>query len=254
MAKPGITSKLSNLRLPSKKWLVGGGIIAAGLLALTQCGDDGEQNASSGSEAATPVDTSKTYYQIINDATLSDQDSPDKTGYDDNDLVMARGSCVEGVFSGGTQIEGDRTYRVRATDAEGNVKEGYVFLGHVGDKALDPTRADFTCKTQFVTATATPQSSAPVVPTYVAGETLRLRDGSKATEIWGTLATGSCVTFAGGRDGDLIQIGHLAQGENPQDMQYKWVVEAHLQTSTIPADRCYARVTQGADAGITPNF
>lgn len=253
MAKPGITSKLSNFRLPSKKWLIGGGIVGAALLALTQC--DGEDNkGQKASEAAAPADPSKTYYQIIHEATLSDKDSPDKAGYDDNDPSLAAGSCVEGLFSGGKQIEGDRTYRVRASDAEGNVKEGYVFLGHVGDQNLDPKVQGFTCTATFIAATTTVKTPEPKIPTYVAGETMNLRDGSGATEIWGTLAKDSCVTFAGSREGGLIQIGHLAKGQKPEDMGYKWVVESQLQSSAIPADKCFATITQGAEAGITPRF
>lgn len=243
MTKPGVTSKSFKLPLPSKKWLIGGGILTAVALALTQCGgDDGQQQGAVPESNIPTADPNKTYFQIIHDATLSNADSPDAADYKTNAPILGAGSCVESLNK-----EGDRTYQVRAVDAEGNAKEGYVFMGHIGDKNLDPGIAGFTCKAHFVPATINTEAAAAAeqgIPTYTATETMNLRDGSTATEIWGTLAKDTCVTFAGSREDGLIQVGLLAPGQKPEDMQYKWVIENKLVESNIPADRCFAGVTQ----------
>jgi hypothetical protein len=243
MEKPGVTSKSFRLPLPSKKWLIGGGVIAAVVLALSQCGggNEGQQQGAVPEANTPPADPNKTYFQIIHDAPLSSADSPDAPDYKTNAPILGAGSCVESLNK-----EGDRTNQVRAVDAEGKETTGYVFQGHIGDKNLDPKIAGFTCKATFVVATAQTEATAaePKIPTYIAAEDLNLRDGSMATEIWGTIAKGSCISFAGSRDNGLIQIGHVERGQNPQDMGYKWVIESKLQPSEIPVDKCFASLKQ----------
>ena len=245
MTKPGIGSS-SKLRLPWK-WIAGAGVVGAGLLALSQCdGNDGQQSTAE----ITPVDKDTPYYQIIKDTRM--RANPD-SGYIRN-LWIKQGSCVQGIVEDGKQKEGGGKYLIRAESNDGTVKEGYISAGNIGMQNLDPSKEGFTCKAQFAEKSNVNSPVLVAAPTYVAGETVNLRDGgSMEAPIWGTLAKGSCVTDAGSHAADdLMMVGIATANSAPNPVNYLWVKKNQMQTSTIPAERCVATVTAGTQAGITP--
>ena len=222
-------------------------VVAA--LSLSQCdGDEPQQNDTGATAASSPLDRNGLYYLVLEQGQIRQNPQSDFVP----NRYIQQGSCVEGMRDAqGLQQYGKLQYRVRMTEENGNVSEGYIHVGNLSRVAPSDLRS---CVAAFKNQNTPRAEVIDAVQTFTTATTINIRSMPDVeSEIWGTLNANSCVYTTGDRQNNMMQVGLITDQSSPSAAAFKWVRIRDMQESNLTKDQCRSNYAVGAQAGVTPN-